>query len=242
MAYQEEHHFSATFMPYQMLIREKWRRRVTYRLLVVNSYKLDTYVAILRQESPILNQTEMEAELPVRFSLWNTKSLDIFYERLPYEPKVRQSRTIKQVITGNTVSPDIPLFPEDIELGLCGMLQQVWAVAKLHSVEGFDVTGTVTYLTLLSRLESWRIHLENISAQLDQALTTGTWTAQHSLFMAYEGKDDNLFGDPGKVNESRVASLISGATSLYRLLLDMLQGSEGVKGSKEALLQSLLPS
>ncbi|KAM0540814.1 hypothetical protein ACHAPJ_013502 [Fusarium lateritium] len=236
MAYQEEHHFSATFMPYQMLTREKWRR------LVVNFYKLDTYVAILRQEPPILNQTEMEAELPVRFSLWNTKSLDIFYERFPYEPTGRQSRTVNQVTTGDTVSLDIPLFPEDIELGLCGMLQQVWSVAELHSVEGFDVTGTPTYLNLLSRLESWRVHLDNISTQLDQALTDGTWTAQHSLFMAYEGKDDNLFGDPGEVKKARVTTLILGATSLYRLLLDMLKGSEGSKGSKEALLQSFLPS
>lgn len=184
----------------------------------------------------------MEAELPLRFSLWNTKTLDIFYERFPYEPTGRQSRTVKQVIIEDTVSLDIPLFPEDIELGLCGMLQQVWAVAKLHSVEGFDLAGTATYLSLFSRLESWKVHLKNISAQLDQAVTTGTWTAQHSLFLAYEGKHDNLFRDPAEVKKARVTTLISDATSLYRLLLDMLKDSEGSKSSKEALLQTLSTS
>lgn len=101
------------------------------------------------------------------------------------------------------------------------------------------MTDTVAFKAALSDLEYWRVHLEKISAQPDQSDSTDTWS-KNTLFKAYEGKEDRMFGDVLQVSRRRFKDLITDAKLLHRLLYDMLVTPQKVSTSRDVLLKNLL--
>ncbi|CAM1503243.1 Fc.00g080190.m01.CDS01 [Cosmosporella sp. VM-42] len=217
MAYQELTHFPGTFGPFVMAIREKWKR------LVANTYKLDTFLAILRRQPPILHTAEIDVELTFRFCLWNTKTIDVLQRRYSEEPLDRQTYKMSQFLAPDAVLAPADLLVEDIELGLCGTLLQAWEICQVRHTARFDPLADNTgFNKLLTRLGTWKARLDTISTLLGQRIAGAGGTGLDSLVQAYLGKESQDDPEREQAALGRITSLLTDAALLHCFLLSTL--------------------
>jgi Fungal specific transcription factor domain len=115
-----ETYFGGSYVPYTLSMHEQFKR------LLVSTYQFDTYFALTHTTPPILHRQEMGVELPSSFALWNTYNVDLLIQRMTEEPPGRIRFQVCEMtnLPGSFTSSQ--LLVEDVQLGLCGLLQAIW--------------------------------------------------------------------------------------------------------------------
>lgn len=118
---------------------------------------------------------------------------------------------MSQLIEGSQISTLRNFMLEDIELGLCGILQYIWAYSQIRQL------GELSSQILLTRqLDTWKLRLDQISRILNDSATDSNTTDQ--LLGNYLGEEEpNKLGWQTTVKE-RVVSLFIDTKMLYHLL------------------------
>ncbi|OJJ42562.1 hypothetical protein ASPZODRAFT_20332 [Penicilliopsis zonata CBS 506.65] len=210
-------HFSGTYAPYTLSMREKFRR------LLALTYQFDAYFALAYGQPPILHRQEVRVHLPTTFALWNAHGLDIFAQRLPEEPAGRSGFLISEMTQAPSSFAASQLLVEDIILGLCGIVQSIWIFR--HE----EHHHTLQKALLIDTLEIWKSELGRIN---DLAKTeTITSDVAKYLLLAYRGEDESI---PAILK--RITSLVQDGMvlSLY-LEMYLQQNDEGLDGFRSAL-------
>lgn len=180
-------------------------------------YKIDAYLAIAREQVPILYREELDVALTSTYALWNSWGLDVLYKRLPNEPSDRAGFKFS-VVLNNPQSPARSLLLiEDVQLGLCGLLPAIWNHTQIcRRKTEVAPSATNSLASLLWRIEGWKAELDRISGHCEQQY------AQDKLdelpFIAYFGEETK---DPAAwklAAITHVRGLVSDASMLYHLL------------------------
>ncbi|KAM0382387.1 hypothetical protein ACHAPY_004379 [Fusarium culmorum] len=107
--------------------------------------------------------------MPATFSLWNAFGLDIFFQRLPFEPTDRSNFKITEICANPNTPAKSLLLLEDVHLALCGLSPAIWNHAQIvrRSAEAGRSTHNST-ASLGWQLESWKADVERIQHQCFQ--------------------------------------------------------------------------
>lgn len=196
-------YFSGTFAPYTLSMRERFKR------LLVLTYQFDTYFALAHVQPPILHRQELGVELPSTFALWNAYGLDIFATRQLEEPPARSDFQVSEMTNCPNSFTSSELLVEDVQLGLCGLLQSIWALKQSvpSKMAGYP-SGAFPAVLLLETLDAWKHELDKIN---ELAVTrTITTEAARYLLLAYRGEDDSA-----AASLDRTTTLVQDGMVLY---------------------------
>ncbi|KAJ4027947.1 hypothetical protein NW752_000198 [Fusarium irregulare] len=210
-AEQQRIHFPGTFVPWLMVIRDRWKRSI-----IISLYKIDTYYSLARFQAPTFYREEIDLTMPATYSLWNAFGLDIFFKRITWEPTDRSTFKMSEMIANpNTSAKSLMLF-EDIHLALCGLLPAIWNHAQVvrRSAEAGRSTPNST-ASLAWQLEAWKADVERLQHQCFQAFH-GAGMGEFP-FTAYIGDFDN---DPTQAKAAAMVNikcLVSDCMMVYHL-------------------------
>lgn len=202
-----ETYYSGPYGPYTMSMRERFKR------LSVYTYQFDTYYALARQVPPALHRQEIGITLPSTFMLWNTYGLDILATRQPEEPPGRALIPVSTMTSHpDSVMQSAQLLVEDVQLGLCGLLQAIWVSRQLPSdtMETNRISASQRPI-IAETLDAWKHELDKIHelAALDKISSH----AAKYLYLAYRGQDGSVAASLG-----RIAALVQDGMVLYYFL------------------------
>lgn len=197
----QQRHCPGTYPPYVSQARDK------YKKLAALVFKLDVYLALTSGQPPILHRQELDVELASTFGLWNAFGIHVWSKRMSDEPAGRTAFTIAEM----TQSPDSIkaslLLIEDIELGLCGLLQTVWVLAESFASKSRGYFNTAFQKVLvIDKLDSWKAELDRTSELINAGnITNG---AAKYLLLAYRGEDDSAAASLERITTSVRDSMI----------------------------------
>lgn len=202
----QQRHCPGTYPPYVSQARDR------YKKLAALAFKLDVYLALASGQPPVLHRQEVDVDLAPTFGLWNAFGIHVWSQRMSDEPAGRTSFTIAEM----TQSPDSfkssPLLIEDIELGLCGLLQTVWVLADSFPSKSKGYFNTAFQKVLvMDKLGSWKAELD----RTNELIKTGSITneAARYLLLAYRGEDDTA-----AASLERITALLRDSMILYYFL------------------------
>ena len=199
-------HFSGTYAPYTLSMRENFRR------LLALTYQFDVYFALSHEKPPILHRQEVGADLPTSFALWNAYGLEIFAKRQLEEPPGRSGFQISEMTNCPGSFTSSQLLVEDVLLGLCGLLQAIWVLTlSLPSKKRGYLGDPVQRVLLTETLDAWKYELDKISKLADTRNITSD--AARYLLVAYRGEDDSV-----AASLERITTLIQDGIVLYYYL------------------------
>ncbi|KAK7744001.1 hypothetical protein SLS62_010362 [Diatrype stigma] len=202
----QQRHCPGTYPPYVAQARDR------YKKLAALVFQLDAYLALASGQPPLLHRQEIDVEMASTFGLWNAFGLDVWSKRLSDEPAGRTAFTV----AGMTQSPDSfkssPLLIEDIELGLCGVLQAVWVLAESFPSKSRGYFNTAFQKVLvIDKLDSWKAELDRTNELINAGnITNG---AAKYLLLAYRGEDDSA-----AASLERITTLVRDSMILYYFL------------------------
>lgn len=219
-----ETYYSGAFAPYTQSMRQRFKR------LSVYTYHFDTYFALARQVPPTLHRQEIGITLPSTFMLWNTYGLDILALRQPEEPPGRSLIPVSTMTSHpDSVTGSTQLLVEDVQLGLCGLLQAIWV-----STQSSPLTIEVNRISASQRamitetLDAWKHELDKIHELADTNKISSD--AARYLYLAYRGQDDSVAASLG-----RITALVQDGMVLYYFLRLFHYGGLNVVASSEAV-------
>lgn len=126
LAAQLETYYSGSYAPCTMT------RRNQSRQLLVSTYQFDAYFVLGHGKPPILHCQEVDVCLQSSFALWNAYGLDVFATRLEQELPGRSEVNVSEFANhAGTLAP-LEIFAEDVQLGLCSVLQAMWVSVSAH--------------------------------------------------------------------------------------------------------------
>uniref|UniRef100_A0A098DBM5 C2H2-type domain-containing protein n=1 Tax=Gibberella zeae (strain ATCC MYA-4620 / CBS 123657 / FGSC 9075 / NRRL 31084 / PH-1) TaxID=229533 RepID=A0A098DBM5_GIBZE len=139
------------------------------RLIAKASLLRDAYYALAHFQAPTLFREELDLTMPATFSLWNAFGLDIFFQRLPFEPTDRSNFKITEICANPNTPAKSLLLLEDVHLALCGLSPAIWNHAQIvrRSAEAGRSTHNST-ASLGWQLEAWKADVERIQHQCFQ--------------------------------------------------------------------------
>lgn len=214
-------HFSGTFAPYTLNMREKFKR------LLVSTYQFDAYFALANDKLPILHRQEVGVDLPSSFALWNAYGLDKFATRQPEEPLGRSGFQMSEMTDSPDSSTSSRLLVEDVQLGLCGLVQAIWVlVPSFPSKTTGYIGNTFQKVMLTETLDEWKYELDKIDKLADARNITSD--AARYLLLAYRGEDDSV-----AASLERITTLVQDGMVLYyylRMYHYVRLGASGVVG------------
>lgn len=189
----------------------------TWSRIVVSLYKIDAYLAIIRDQPPLLHREELDVSLTSTYSLWNAWGLDVFFKRLPHEPADRAGFKFSEVLSNPTSSARSLLLIEDIQLGFCGIALGVWnhTQRRRRGARPSAPSNTDSQASLSWQLECWKEELRKVSNVCIQSYLeekTGEYP-----FRAYHGREGDNPAQRDLMAISQVKSLISESLTLYHL-------------------------
>ncbi|KAK9783892.1 putative C2H2-type domain-containing protein [Seiridium cardinale] len=205
MAHQQKHH-PGTYPLWLMQTRER------YTKVAAVVFQLDAYLALAYRQSPMLHRQEVDVELNATFGLWNAVGIDVCLKRLADEPAGRRTSTVSEMTKGPDSFKGSPLLIEDVQLGLCGLLQVVWVLAEFYPSKSLGYVNTAFQRLLLNdKLDSWKTELDRISDSVNlDNIATG---AAKYLLLAYRGDNDSAIA-----SLERITTLVQDSMVLYYLL------------------------
>lgn len=211
-------HYSGTYTPYVLAMREKFKR------LLVLTFQFDAFFALVHRQPPLLHLQEIGVGLTSTFALWNAYGLDVFALRELEEPRERSEVRVSEVISRSDSVISSGLLVEDVNIGLCSVLQSLWALSQaIPSDKKENPSHTFQRSLLVQTLDDWKHKLDRISKSADPGNFTGS--LERSLLLAYRGEDDSLTASLERIN-----SLVQDGMILY-YHLKMTQYVHDVVGS-----------
>ncbi|KAH8674221.1 hypothetical protein BX600DRAFT_547793 [Xylariales sp. PMI_506] len=206
IAKHQQKHFPGTYPLYLLQAREGFKK------IAVLMFQLDAYLALAHGQSPMLHRQDLDVALTPSFGSWNAFGIDVCHKRLSEEPAGRAAFKISEM----TKSPDTfgasPLLLEDIQLGLCGLIQTVWVSGESLPWKSNGYLGLYSRkLLLIDKLDSWKAELDR-SSDLISTKNVMNGAADY-LLLAYRGEDDSATSAL-----KRITALIQDSTVLYYFL------------------------
>ena len=184
--------------------------------IVTSLYKVDTYLAIVRDNPPFLHREELDVSLTSTYSLWNCYGLDIFFKRLPNEPSDRAGFKLSEVLANARTPARSLLLIEDVQLGFCGLNMRLWHHAQVRRRgTGTGPQSVDSQASLAWHLECWKDELKRVSSSCIQSIVEGR--TNEFPFIAYLGRGDE---DPGRckmIAISQIKSLASETLHVYHI-------------------------
>ncbi|CAM1500478.1 Fc.00g096400.m01.CDS01 [Cosmosporella sp. VM-42] len=207
---QQRTFFPGTFLPYIQTNRERWKR------LIIALYKIDTYLAITREQAPSLQREELDVTLSSTFSLWNSWGLDVFFKRVPKEPSDRAGYKFSEVVSNPRSPARALLLIEDVQLGMCGLTSGIWNHTQISrrgtrsGPPGLDSTASLSW-----QLESWKGELERVSKNCNQQFIEDN--TDEFPFTAYLGREHKDLAAWKTTAMDHIKCLVSNTLNLYHL-------------------------
>lgn len=203
---QQRVHYPGRYVPYVMSTRERWSR-ITSNLL-----KVDTYLSILRQQSPALPWQELNTNIPSSFAQWNSDGLQVFFKRLEREPVDRIDHMFTEL--GGPVSCSLKriLLLEDVQLGLCIQFQDIWTQTMQPGLEPDPQMMQASD----RMMEFWKERALDISGRCKAVISQDE--PAYFPFTAYLGRFDEEPERERAAAASLVDILSSDAMVLYHLV------------------------
>ncbi|KAF7561538.1 hypothetical protein G7046_g2602 [Stylonectria norvegica] len=208
--HQQRTYFPGTFLPYVLSHREQWKRLITCL------YKIDTYLAIAREQAPSLLREELDVTLTSTFGLWNSFGLDVFFKRVSFELADRSAYTFAEVIRKPQSSATPLLLVEDIQVALCGLLPEIWHHAQICR-RGNQATPSAQELSesIVWQLGAWKAELERISKASSECFLEDR--TEDFPYVTYLGREVHDTDDWKKATMVRIEGLVSDALMLYHV-------------------------
>ena len=199
-------YFSGTYAPYTLSMRERFIR------LLALTYQIDVYFALAHEKPPTLHRQEAGVDLSSSFALWNTYGLDIFAKRQPEEPPGRSGFRLSEITNSPDSFKSSQLLVEDVQLGLCGLLQAIWVLRQSFpsKTRGYH-SNTFQRSLLIETLDAWKYELDKINERADARNITSD--AARYLLLAYRGEDDSA-----AASSERITTLAQDGMVLYYYL------------------------
>lgn len=199
-------HFSGTFTSYTFSMRERFNR------LIGLTYQFDVYFALAYEKPPILHRQEVGADIPSTFAVWNAHPISVFDKRRLEEPPERCRFRISEMTDCPGSLPASQLLVEDVLLGLCGLLQNVWVLMQPLPLKEREHPGDRVQGVLLTKtLDAWKYELDKIRKLAEtRNITTD---AGRRLLMAYRGENTSMLA-----SLERISTLVQDGMVLYYYL------------------------
>ncbi|OKL63656.1 hypothetical protein UA08_00073 [Talaromyces atroroseus] len=187
-------HYSGTFAPYTLSMREHLTR------LLALTYQFDVYFALAHEKPPILHRQEVDVGLPNTFALWNSYGIDVFDARQPEEPLGRIEFRISEMTNRPDSFTSSQLLVEDVQLGLCGLLQAIWVFRQSSSSSKTErhPSSALQNALLIEILDDWKLELDKINKLANARSMTSN--ATRTLLLAYRGADSSVAASLEKIN------------------------------------------
>ncbi|KAK5047765.1 hypothetical protein LTR84_006430 [Exophiala bonariae] len=201
-----EAYYSGSYAPYALSMRERFKR------LSALTYQFDTYFALARKIPPLMHHQEISIPLPSTFMVWNTYGLDILPIRQREEPPERSLVAVSTMISRRNSQRPLQFLVEDVQLGLCGLLQAIWAFTQpfTTNIEA-DYGNAAQRAMLTKKLDIWKHELDTINGFAD--LKNIQSDKARYLYLAYRG--ENNFIAPSL---ERMSALVQDTMILYYFL------------------------
>lgn len=185
--------------------------------ITASLYKIDTYLAITRDQPPLLHREELDVSLTSSYSLWNSWGLDVFFKRLPNEPNDRAGFKFSEVLSNPRSPAKSFLLVEDIQLGFCGLASEIWnhAQRRRRGARPSPASNTDLQASLSWQLECWKEELRTVSNVCIQSYIEGN-TGEYP-FTAYRGREGDNPEERDFMAVSQVRGLISESLTLYHI-------------------------
>ncbi|KAJ0131809.1 Uncharacterized protein HZ326_25098 [Fusarium oxysporum f. sp. albedinis] len=178
--------FPGSYGPWVSMLTDEWKR------LVCNLYKVETRLSLDCQQRPRLSDVELEAVLPSSFSLRNCYGMDVFLYRQQYESASRDIKLSSMIKHPEHFLPD-PLLVEDIQLGLCGLIIEVFEHGNTRPFMNTPLNAATDSIidSILKRLAIWNTHIEYVTQKLS---SDGLDATHDSLLINYFAWEDETQG------------------------------------------------
>ncbi|VUC32454.1 unnamed protein product, partial [Clonostachys rosea] len=208
--HHQSKHFPGNFSPWILMGRDRWRWQACVIL------QLDAYMSLLTSHPPILRPKELDFGLLATYTLRNSHGIDVFFQRVPFEPKDRQRTRISDVAQDPRALPISPLV-EDIQVGLSGVVSRLWTWRQNVQLSSTpSPIGDEDRLQIENTLNEW----ENKICQLFALLQSPEINPQAVSFLlhAYTGiEEPGTEGWEGPV-VARISDLLFDVSMFYYCL------------------------
>jgi len=142
--------------------------------LAVTVFKIDTYIAILTCQPPLLRLKEIRLSSASTFALWNARDLPVWEVRKELEPSGRTKITIPQMLSHLLEAPidndssSVIFLPEDAQIGFLSMFSEIWHLGE----DGEYISENLN--PIISQKEHLNNQLLTLKRRLDGMLSSGS--------------------------------------------------------------------
>ncbi|KEY70509.1 hypothetical protein S7711_02676, partial [Stachybotrys chartarum IBT 7711] len=210
--HQRLQHYPGEYQPYIISISESLKR------LAINTFKVDTYLALLAGDLPILQLDEINYSLTATHAFFNAFGLDILYRRFPAEPIDRSLYKICDLATmaAQQSMPSLVLI-EDLQYGLLGIMKDIGLLTQTQRSRGPIAQPSSTHKEILAnQLNLFKDHLDKIVSTIT---TFGFQTPGGELLLAaYSGKEEPGHQNWQELVAARIWTLIFLTTITHHVL------------------------
>ncbi|XWW97548.1 hypothetical protein V2A60_005532 [Cordyceps javanica] len=153
--HHQRRHYPSNFMPWIYGKHESWKR------LAMSAVKLDRDIALLYNQSALIQNEELNLQLTSSYGMWNAHGLHVLYRRVPRELMQRQEYRMSHLMSMTDANLPFPLLAEDVELVLLGTANHVWTYRRQFSAAAAaDLAGQRIHIML--QLETCRHQLNRM--------------------------------------------------------------------------------
>ncbi|CAG9989237.1 unnamed protein product [Clonostachys byssicola] len=201
-------HFPGTFSPWIYMGRDRWRWQASVIL------QLDAYMSLFTSHPPFLRLKELDLGLLATYTLRNSHGLDLFFQRVPYEPKDRQQIKISAVAQTPRGLPTSGALVEDIQTGLSGVVTRLWVWRQNVQLSSNPSPAEVgERVQIENELNEW----ESKICQLFELLQAPETNPQGVSFLlhAYTGNEDPAKDGWERPVVARISDLLFDISMLY---------------------------
>ncbi|KZZ97380.1 Transcription factor [Moelleriella libera RCEF 2490] len=201
-------HFPGEFRPWIFATVERWKRIATC------AFKVDACLSLLYGQPPLLRRAELDLGLTSTYAMWNSHGIMVFFDRSRSEPWTRGSYSMSQLDVRKPEEVPSGILPEDIQLCLLGMCNEVWS-AKREAVLNPDLTG-LKRADLAHKLYIAQEQLDTIVAESRKPLVVGGYTA--TIIKSYLGGEPARGANWRQEVTNRLDSCVTNIRPLLLLL------------------------
>ncbi|KAK2603544.1 hypothetical protein QQS21_004313 [Conoideocrella luteorostrata] len=202
-------HYPGDFRPWIFGTTERWKRIATC------AFKVDTYLSILYGQPPLLRRAELELGLTSTFAMWNSYGIMVFFDRCRSEPWTRGNYNMSQLDVRKPEEVPSGILPEDIQLCLLGLWNDIWSLKKETAVNP-DIAA-LKKADLYHKLCLALDQLDTIVAESRKPLVVGGYTA--TILKSYLGGESSRSPNWRQDVTSRLDSCIHNIRPLLLLLI-----------------------
>lgn len=184
--------------------------------LAFNVLKIDTYMALLCNQPPVLHVEELELGLTSTFSLYNAYGIDKFFLRRRQEPPDRIQCSMANMARYPRTMLSSGTLVDDVALGFYGTYLRIWKWAQTRRINPFGMVDSEQGESVSHQLETWKIRLDSISNLWAEPEANAA--VINYFLCAYRSEEEPIdAGWEGPVLD-RIAAQILNVTILYHLL------------------------